>query len=198
MFLDSIKKAESFTKSLLRHDASGHDYGHCIRVKNLALKIAENYDCDKNLIILATILHDVDDEKIFGDIGHKHLVEFCSSNNITTDILDKLIAIIDFLSLDKKDDTVSIETQIVQDADNLDALGAIGLARMFAFGGANGKVLYDASNNDSFSHFYQRLIKLPELMNTTYAKEEANKRLKFMSIFIEQFNSEIYQGDRNG
>ena len=68
---------------------------------------------------------------------------------------------------------------------------------MFAFGGANGKVMYDGSKNDSFSHFYQRLIKLPELMNTTYAKEEAEKRLKFMQEFIEQFNSEIRQGDYN-
>lgn len=193
-----IKKAESYVQSLLCHDASGHDYGHCIRVKNLALKIAESYDCDKNLVALASVLHDVDDEKVFGHIGHKHLVEFCRQNNLDAEYQNKITSIIDFLSLDLKDDTVSIETHIVQDADNLDALGAVGIARMFAFGGANGKVMYDGSKNDSFSHFYQRLIKLPELMNTTYAKEEAEKRLKFMQEFIEQFKSEIQQGANNG
>ena len=161
------------------------------------MDIASDHACDKNLVILSALLHDIDDEKIFGNNGHKNLIEFCNSNNIDLSCREKVIAIIDFLSLDKKDDSVSIETQIVQDADNLDALGAIGLARMFAFGGANGKVMYDGSKNDSFSHFYQRLIKLPELMNTTYAKEEAEKRLKFMQEFIEQFNSEIRQGDYN-
>lgn len=193
-----LKRAEKFTNEILGNNSSGHDFGHCLRVQNIAMDIASQYNCDKNLVALSALLHDIDDEKIFGDNGHKHLIEFCKLNHIDLICKDKMIAIIDFLSLDKKDNSVSIETKIVQDADNLDALGAIGLARMFAFGGANGKVLYDASNNDSFSHFYQRLIKLPELMNTTYAKEEAVKRLNFMRKFIEQFKSEIHQGDYNG
>ena len=193
-----IKKAEKFTKEILGNNSSGHDFDHCLRVQNVSLDIASQYNCDRNLVALSALLHDIDDEKIFGNNGHEHLIDFCTLNNVDSACRDKIIAIIDFLSLDKKDSSVSIETKIVQDADNLDALGAIGLARMFAFGGATGKVLYNASNNDSFSHVYQRLIKLPELMNTAYAKEEADKRLKFMRIFIEQFKSEIHQGDYNG
>lgn len=193
-----IKKAENYIKTILGAEASGHDFLHFSRVKSLALKIADDYNCDRNLIEVASILHDADDEKIFGNKGHKHLNEFCRLNNIDSDFKNKIIAIIDFLSLDKKDDSVSIETKIVQDADNLDALGAVGIARMFAFGGANGQVMYDGSSDDSFSHIYQRLFKLPELINTDYAKEEAEKRLKFMQEFIEQFKSEIHQGDYNG
>lgn len=185
-----IKKAESYVQSLLCHDASGHDYGHCIRVKNLALKIAESYDCDKNLVALASVLHDVDDEKVFGHVGHKHLVEFCRKNNLDAEYQNIIISIIDFLSLDLKDDTVSIETHIVQHADNLDALGAVGIARMFAFGGANGKVVYDGTSTDSFSHYYQRLEKLPNLMNTPFAKDVAKKRIKFMQNFMAQFKKE--------
>ena len=196
--LEILKNAEKFASEILGSNASGHDCGHCLRVKNIAMDIVSHYACDGNLVALSALLHDIDDEKIFGANRHEHLIEFCKLNHIDLICKDKMIAIIDFLSLDKKDDSVSIETKIVQDADNLDALGAIGLARMFAFGGANGKVLYDASNKDSFSHFYQRLIKLPKLMNTIYAKEEAEKRLNFMSKFVEQFKLEIHQGDCNG
>lgn len=198
MNLKIINKAEKFARELLGNDSSGHDFWHCLRVKNIAMNISSQYDCDKDLITLAAILHDVDDYKIFGSNGHSHLIEFCDANGIDSTCRDKIVAIIDFLSLDIQDDSVSIETKIIQDADNLDALGAIGLARMFAFGGANGKVMYDASHNDSFSHFYLRLIKLPELMNTTYAKKEAERRINFMRKFIEEFKSETYQGDCNG
>lgn len=189
-----IIKAKECAYKMLYNENSGHDYYHCIRVKNIAIKIASKYDCDKNLIAISALLHDIDDEKIFGNNGHKHLIEFFNANDIDDNFRLKITAIIDFLSLDEKNDAVSIETKIVQDADNLDSLGAIGLARMFAFGGANGKVVYNGSNSDSFSHYYQRLVNLPNLMNTHYAKEETNERIKFMREFIKRFKLEINQG----
>lgn len=193
-----IIKAEEYLYKILNDENSGHDYWHCLRAMNMAMDLASRYDCDNNLIALSALLHDIDDKKIFGGNDHKHLIEFCNANGIDVGYRKKIISIIDFLDLDKQDETVSIETKIVQDADNLDALGAVGLARMFAFGGANGKVMFNGTNDDAFSHYYKRLIKLPELMNTIYAKNEADKRLKFMQEFIEQFKSELQQGDNNG
>lgn len=192
-----LEAAEKYVKTLLFNDSSGHDFGHCLRVRNIATDIASQYDCDKKLVALAALLHDIDDEKLFGDNGHKHLHEFCDCNHVNLDYRNQIITIIDFIALDTYDDSASIETKIVQDADNLDALGAVGISRMFAFGGANGKVLYDGSNNDSFSHYYQRIIKLPDLMNTPYAKREAEKRIKFMQEFMTEFKKEIHKGEHN-
>ncbi len=198
MNIDVLVKAEKYVKDILGNDSSGHDTFHCLRVKNIALKIASHYDCDTNLIAIAALLHDVDDEKIFRENELKHLNEFCCLNKIDIVVRDKISAIINFLSNDKKDDSISIEAKIVQDADNLDALGAIGVARMFAFGGAKGTVLYNGSNNDAYAHYYQRIIKLPTLMNTRYARKEANKRLKYMQKFFSTFNKELNEGVYNG
>lgn len=186
-----FKVADKYVKKILGNDSSGHDISHCRRVQKNALLISEKYNCDRDLISLTALLHDIDDEKIFSCTGHSHLIEFCSYNNLPEDFLNKMIAIIDFLSLDKKDDNISIETKIVQDADNLDALGAIGIARMFAFCGANGVVIYNGTDRDSLSHYYQRLKKLPALMNTPYARAEAGRRLQYMNDFIEQLKKEI-------
>lgn len=186
-----ILMAEKYVEKILGADASGHDFLHCKRVQLIATKLSLNYECDKNLVSLSAILHDVDEEKVFGYTNHQHLYEFFKLYGVTEDYQCKITKIIDFLSFDKKDNSKSIETKIVQDADNLDALGAIGIARMFAFGGANGKVLFDGTSADSFSHFYLRLENLSSLMNTPYAKNEAKKRLRYMKDFMSQLKKEI-------
>lgn len=192
-----IADAEKYVKKVLGNDSSGHDYWHCIRVKRLANSISSLYDCNKDLVELASILHDVDDYKIFGNNSHQHLIEFCRLNGVSDMLLDDLIQIIEFLSLDKIDATVSIESKIVQDADNLDGLGAIGIARMFAFGGANKKNVYNGTEDDSFSHYYLRLINLPKMMNTDFARKEAEKRMEVMNYYFERFKMEINQGGKN-
>ena len=185
-----------YVRQILMNDSSGHDYGHCLRVAALAEKIAQNYNCNTELIQLASLLHDVDDKKIFGDNDNANIRSFFAKNFIPEEMQIQIQDIINFISLDKQDDTVSIETKIVQDADNLDALGAIGLARMFAFGGAKGVVVYspEECENDSFSHYHNRLIRLPECMNTKEGLTEANLRIQFMEHFINQFLKEVHGG----
>lgn len=190
-----IQKAKEYEQKILQNDPSGHDYEHSLRVNKIAKMIASNYSCDIDLIQLAALLHDVDDIKLFPNNKPNHNLKiFFSTNAVPLEYQKGIISIIEFLSLDTKRDDLPIEMQIVQDADNLDALGAIGIARLFAFGGWKGILpisSLDGTEDTSLNHYYDRLTKLPQLMNTPFGQQEAQRRFEFMQQFINKLLEEV-------
>lgn len=204
-----LEKTLMYIKKRFQNDFSGHDYYHSIRVYNLATTICENENANLEIVQLASLLHDVDDYKLFdGIIGSCSNAEaFLKDNKIAEEkirfILD-IIASISFKGTDTKIPT-SKEGKIVQDADRLDAIGAIGIARVFAYGGSKNRSIHipnekarsnmnfeEYSNNQgtSINHFYEKLLKLKALMNTETAKIIAEARHKYMEDFLSEFFDE--------
>lgn len=185
--------AKNFVRNLLGKECSGHDFWHALRVEKNALKIARKYDCDICVVRLAALLHDVDDPKLF-EPNSKNIDIFLNSINLPIQKKDHIKSIIKNITYKKTFKASSVEETIVSDADKLDALGVIGIARLFAFGGANGKCMYNPSkdfkNNSSIEHFFNELIHFPESMETNYAKRLSKRKVRFMKRFIEEFIKE--------
>ncbi len=207
--IELIKKE---VKSLFLNDYSGHDYFHTERVYRNALLLTDKIPCNKDLVILSSLLHDVDDPKLFTTTNNQNARNIMSKYSISPNVIEEVIKIINKISFkgSGKDVPSSIEGKIVQDADRLDALGAIGIARAFAYGGHHNRKMYDTeevpvlnrdektyhqSKGTTINHFYEKLLLLKDLMNTTYAKEIAEKRTKvmeeFLKEFIEEWNGEL-------
>jgi len=186
-----VEAAKEYVYQLLGNDSSGHDYYHSIRVYNTALKIAKNYSVKTFVLALAAILHDLDDYKISENTNH--VKEFLDKHGLLekSEIQD-IINNMSFSAHLKGKTVNTIEGKIVQDADRLDALGAVGIARCFTYSGYKNRPMYKGQKDDdsSISHFYQKLFKLPELMNTTEAQEIALERVKFMNEFLKNFYNE--------
>ena len=209
-----IPKIIREVKEYFSEDYSGHDEWHTLRVYELATKIAKEENADLMIVQLAALLHDVDDIKISPDtyVNKTKAVSLMKQYGVEDRIISAVCSIIDEISF-AGDDTVvpkSIEGKCVQDADRLDAIGAIGIARAFAYGGNHNRALYKPDlkpcihmkkeeyiNHDSttVNHFYEKLFKLKGLMNTASAKEMAEERDKFMHDFIEEFLME-WKGKR--
>lgn len=186
-----IKAAKEYVFKILGNDSSGHDYYHSLRVYNTALKIAKNYDVNTFVIALAAILHDVDDYKISKNTSNAK--DFLDKHGLfSKDRIQHIIDNMSFSAQQKGKTLDTLEGKIVQDADRLDAIGAVGIARCFTYSGYKNKPMYKGRRDDdsSISHFYQKLFKLPELMNTFEAKEIALKRVKFMNEFLDNFYEE--------
>lgn len=207
---EKIEAAELFVKNELGRDSSGHDWHHIDRVrKNARLIWSKEKNGDWFIIEMAALLHDIPDDKLNESeaAGWAKLDSFLQSIELqseTTSMIKRCIETVSYkggrvIELD------SIEAEIVQDADRLDALGAIGIARTFAFGGKKGHPIYEPGidarkemtleeyrngNSSSVNHFYEKLLKLKDKMNTEYAKQLAEERHKFMETFLEQFYSE--------
>ena len=200
-----------FVKNQLTHAEGGHDWFHIERVYKNALLIAEEEECDLTVVKLAALLHDIADSKFNnGDesIGPKIAREFLESQNISEEIISHVIAIIENISFkggnfEKKFN--SKELEIVQDADRLDAIGAIGIARTFNYGGFKNRPLYNPniqpnlnmskeeyknSESPTLNHFYEKLLLLKDKMNTETGKKIAQKRHDFMVTFLSQFYAE--------
>lgn len=200
-----------FVKNQLAHAEGGHDWFHIERVYKNALLIAEEEECDLTVVKLAALLHDIADSKFHGGdetIGPKTARTFLESQNVSEDIILHVIAIIENISFkggnfEKKFN--SKELEIVQDADRLDAIGAIGIARTFNYGGFKNRPLYDPNiqpnlnmNKDEYknseaptlNHFYEKLLLLKDKMNTETGKKIAQKRHDFMITFLSQFYAE--------
>ncbi len=186
-----IEKAKSYVNELLGQEATGHDYFHAQRVYRQAMRLAKNKDANLTVIGLASLLHDLDDKKI--SQGTSRALDFLKRHNVleTQEIMD----IIDNMSFSshlvgKK--VTSLEGKIVQDADRLDALGAIGIARCFSYSGKKQRPLYLENSNDdtAIAHFYQKLFKLPDLMNTEEARQIALERVEFMKKYLQEFYKE--------
>ncbi len=200
-----------FVKNQLTNAEGGHDWFHIERVYKNALLIAEEEDCDITIVKLGALLHDIADSKFHdGDekIGPKTARFFLESQNVSEDIISHVIAIIENISFkggnfEKKFN--SKELEIVQDADRLDAIGAIGIARTFNYGGFKNRPLYNPniqpnlnmskeeyknSESPTLNHFYEKLLLLKDKMNTETGKKIAQKRHDFMITYLSQFYAE--------
>ena len=205
-----IDKTKEFVKNKLYGEGSGHDWFHIERVYNLAKYIGKKEKADSFIVEMCALLHDIDDWKFSNtnDIQTTVTENFLKSINIDGSYLEQIIKIIQTMSFKGGivDSTqTTIEGKVVQDADRLDAIGAIGIARTFAYGGHKNRLIYDPdikpmdfksleevknAENHTINHFYEKLLKLKDLMNTDTAKELAEKRHKFMENFLEEFYEE--------
>lgn len=201
-----IDDAIEFIKSIFENDFSGHDFFHSLRVYKTALEIAQQENADTDLVALAALLHDVDDRKLSPQTyEHKdHAVGFLKDRKVSDENISRICRIIEEVSFNGSDSAIpsTVEGKCVQDADRLDALGAIGIARAFAYGGSHNRPMYDpeikpalAMNKEeyqrhestSINHFYEKLFLLKGLMNTNSGRAIAEKREAYMKAFIEEF-----------
>lgn len=175
-------------------EGTGHDFFHVERVVKTARKIAEIEKVDLFLVEIAAWLHDTGDYKLHGgkDKSEELISEFLTSLNLETELIAKVIEIVSQVSFSKGNLATTKEAQIVQDADRLDALGAIGIARCFAYGGKKQREIWNPDNPEatSLQHFYDKLLKLKDLMNTSSAQEIAEERHRFLNEFLTQFYKE--------
>ena len=206
-----IDKTIVFVKTTLAQAEGGHDWFHIERVYKNALLIAATEVCDLEIVQLAALLHDIADSKFHdGDetIGPKTARTFLEAEKVASATIDHVIAIIENISFkggNVKRKFSSIELDIVQDADRLDAIGAIGIARTFNYGGFKNRALYhpeiapnltmtkeEYKNNEAptINHFYEKLLLLKDKMNTETGKQIAQERHRYMEDFLEQFYAE--------
>ena len=205
-----IKEIQSYIKKEFQGESSGHDYWHTLRVWKTAKEIAKKEGGNLFVIELAALLHDIADWKFYGadtKEGSKKARQLLERFRINEDIIKHVCDIIDDISfkgagVEKKIKT--IEGKIVQDADRLDAIGAIGIARTFTTGASRGRVLYnpeislkkevhDFKKADSYSsihHFYDKILRLKNLMKTNTGKKLAKERHKFVENYLKQFFKE--------
>lgn len=191
-----IENAKAFAKELFGTDSSGHDYHHTLRVHGLARTIGEAEGADMAIVELAALLHDVDDHKLSPDTAENkdRAVSFLRSQGLVEAQIRRTVHIIDQISFSRNTlppDT--LEGKCVQDADRLDAMGAIGVARTFAFGGSHGRAMHDPDGQDSGSsiaHFYDKLLLLKDRMNTNTGRELAQHRHEFLQAFLAEFLAE--------
>jgi uncharacterized protein len=208
---DQINKTKSFVKEQLADAEGGHDWFHIERVYNNALLISKNESVDTFIVALGALLHDIADSKFHnGDesIGPKIAREFLFKLNVDSTAIEHVINIIENISFKGGNESQkfhSPELSVVQDADRLDAIGAIGIARCFNYGGFKNRPLYNpdikpnlnmtkeqykASTAPTINHFYEKLLLLKDKMNTQTGKVIALKRHKYMEQFLAQFYGE--------
>ncbi len=217
-----IKKTELFVKETLSKDSTGHDWWHVHRVRNLAKRIALHEDADIFIVELAALLHDIGDYKFFQGnekAGEMKVREWLSSLEIPASLIDKIVEITSQISFmhtlsdkgkrkDKKNSatpTVSKELMAVTDADRLDAMGAIGIARAFTYGGFFNRPIYDpaikssksitkeeykTTEAPSINHFYEKLLKLKDMMYTKLGRKMAKRRHRFLNLYLKHFFKE--------
>ena len=208
-----ISKAFDYVKEKFENEFSGHDYFHTLRVYKTAMRIAESEGADTEVVALASILHDVDDRKLSPDT-HKTLGnadEFLKASGKSDAEIMRILTVIREISFSANDSAPStLEGMCVQDADRLDAIGAIGIARACAYGGARSRYMhhpdvaarpnmtkeeYALSESTTVNHFYEKLFKLKTLMNTETARQIASRRDEYMHDFIDEFMLE-WDGER--
>jgi uncharacterized protein len=213
---DLINKTILFVKEKLANAEGGHDWFHIQRVYKNALLIANGETCDLTVVKLGALLHDIADSKFHdGDetVGPKLAREFLESESVSEDTIIHVVQIIDNISFKggKKEKTFSsIELDIVQDADRLDAIGAIGISRAFNYGGFKNRAIYDpqiapnlnmskeeykSNQAPTINHFYEKLLLLKDKMNTETGNQIAQERHRYMQGFLAQFYAE-WEGEK--
>lgn len=183
-----IFKAKTYIEKLFSENSGGHDVNHTLRVYENAMEIASGEPgCDSFVVSLAALLHDADDHKLFDTQDNHNARTFLADNGVSETVINRICTVINSVSFSKNKGKVpsSLEAKIVQDADRLDAIGAIGIARTFAYGGEHGR-----SMEASIDHFHEKLLLLKDLMNTDTAKAIAQKRHDFMVSFLEEWDRE--------
>jgi uncharacterized protein len=206
-----ITETTNFVRNTLKDAEGGHDWWHIHRVWNNAKLIAETEDANLLVVELAALLHDIADSKFHNgdeEIGPATAGEFLRSINVGDEIIEHVQQIIRHISFKAGFDKAvfhSIELDVVQDADRLDAIGAIGIARAFSYGGFKGREIYNPeikpdlnmtkaayknSTAPTINHFYEKLLLLKDKMNTETGKKLAQQRHAFMETYLKQFYSE--------
>lgn len=206
-----INKTITFVKEQLQDAEGGHDWFHIERVYKNSLLIAKTEQVDIFIVSLGALLHDIADSKFHnGDetIGPKIAREFLFQNNVDSSVIEHVIKIIENISFKGGNETqkfTSPELDVVQDADRLDAIGAIGIARCFNYGGFKNRTLYNpeikpnlkmskaeykTSTAPTINHFYEKLLLLKDRMNTKTGKQIAKERHAFMELYLKQFYNE--------
>ncbi len=204
-----LLQTKKHVKYLLEKDGSGHDWWHIMRVYNNAELIMKTQKCNEFVTKLAILLHDIGDYKLHNGIDKTHelVYPFLKSLKLDECLVEEVLSIIKQISFseNKNNKPNSIEAMIAQDADRLDAIGAIGIARTFQYGGNKGRALYNPSiqpiinrsvdeykktTTPTINHFYEKLLLIKDLMNTTVAKKIAQERHSYMESFLKQFYDE--------
>lgn len=206
-----IDRTASYMKERLVNDSSEHDWWHTYRVWKLGIKIATSEGANLYVVELACLLHDIADYKLHGgdeEIGPRLAGEWLQKLSVESPVVEHVRGIIStssFKGANAQNRIATLEGQCVQDADRLDAIGAMGIARCFAFGGKKGNIMYDPSipvnmgmseeeykraDHTQMNHFYEKLLLLKDRMNTQTAKKIAEEKHKFMEIFLKQFLKE--------
>lgn len=203
-----LLKTEKFVRDIFEYEGSGHDWWHVHRVRNYALKIAETEGGDLFYIEMAALLHDLDDWKLKKDTPENKTQKWLNHLDIAEKVAAQILEIISqvsFKGAGVKTKPTTIEAEIVQDADRLDAIGAIGIARTFAYGGSKKRLIYNPEiqpvlhdnfeaykNNTAptINHFYEKLLLLKDRMNTPTGRKMAESRHRFTENFLNQFFKE--------
>lgn len=206
-----VERIVDFVKSQNSDIATGHDWYHIDRVRKNALYLQSQEGGDKEVIELAALLHDISDykfnggdEKMGGDVSYDAILSMGGSVE-TAEKVKIIVNSVSYKGANVEDTTTSLEAKIVQDADRLDAIGAIGIARTFAYGGHAGNPIYDPelpfglhstfeeyknSKSTTINHFYEKLLLLSDKTHTPTAKRIAEERTKYMKTFLTQFYRE--------
>jgi len=205
-----IGKTAEYVRRKFQNDSSGHDWWHIYRVWKNVLNICEHEKADAFVVQLAALLHDLDDWKFNPDgdeppIRAKAWLEQCGVGADVSQHVCEIIIYLSFKGAGVENKINTIEGMIVQDADRLDAIGAVGVGRAFAYGGFKGRMMYDPdsppqlhksfeqyrnSQSATINHFHEKLLLLKDRMNTSTAKRIAEKRHEFMLEFLDQFMRE--------
>ena len=187
------EKAIAYIQALFLGNADGHDAAHTMRVYQNAMQIADDEpECDREIVALAALLHDADDPKLFQTENLANARSFLQAHRVSADRIERICDVIRAVSFSRNQgqSPATIEGRIVQDADRLDALGAIGIARTFAYGGQHGRPLAS-----SVQHFHDKLLRLRDGMHTETAKALAAGRHAFLEAFLQELNEELRQSD---
>lgn len=206
-----LSKTEAYVRNKLEGEGSGHDWWHIHRVRNTALKLGEEENADLFVVELAALLHDIADHKFYGgdeEIGPATARAWLLNLNTderVTDHVCEIIRDVSFKGAEVETPMKTIEGKVVQDADRLDAIGAIGIARAFAYGGYKDRELhnpdikpeshhsfdnYKKSTGPTINHFYEKLFLLKDRMNTESGRKLAEQRHQFMEEYVDRFLSE--------
>ena len=183
-----INAAIIYITELFQDNSGGHDVSHSMRVyRNALVSASSEMKCDIEVVSLAALLHDADDHKLFHTVNNVNARRFLEEHSVDPEKTERIISAINSVSFSQNrgKHPETLEGKIVQDADRLDAIGAVGIARTFAYGGEHGRSL-----DSSICHFHEKLLLLKEEMNTDTAKKLAEDRHAFLLTFLEKYQEE--------
>lgn len=211
---ERLQIAADYVEEKLVGEGSGHDWWHIVRVRNMAARIAQAEGGNHFICQMAALLHDLADEKVAGSeaAGLREVKNLLETLELSKEQVAEIMEIVSGISYKGGHNhrALSLEGQIVQDADRLDALGAIGIARTMAYSGNKNRIIHDptlpireqmsleeyrAQKGSAITHFYEKLLKLKDLMNTQTARKIAQGRHEFLEIYLKQFYAE-WDGER--
>lgn len=212
--MDLINLTKKFVKKELENEGSGHDWWHVERVTKMAQRLSEEEGADQFICTMAALLHDLADEKLneSEEAGLQRVEQWLNQIGVDSKQRDDILNIVQSISFKggHGPELSSIEAKVVQDADRLDAIGAIGIARCFTFAGSKGNLIYHPGeepregmtkeeyrkrDGTAINHFYEKLLKLKDLMNTKTGYQMAEQRHLFMLNYLDQFYLE-WEGEK--